>query len=118
MIRAPRTARLTAFLLASTMLAGTTVAFAAEEEGAASVEELVVTAQKREENIQDVPVAVTALSTRKLEELNVESFDDYVKYLPSVAYQSSAPGFSTVYMRGVASGGDGNHSGSMPSVGS
>ena len=117
MIRAARPTRLTALLLASTMLAGATTALAADEEAAASVEELVVTAQKKAENIQDVPVAVTALSTRKLEELQVESFDDYVKYLPSVAYQSTAPGFSTVDMRGVASGGDGNHSGSMPSVG-
>ena len=117
MTRAARPTRLTALLLASTMLAGATTALAADEEAAASVEELVVTAQKKAENIQDVPVAVTALSTRKLEELQVESFDDYVKYLPSVAYQSTAPGFSTVYMRGVASGGDGNHSGSMPSVG-
>ena len=115
----PRTTpsvRLTALLLASTMLAGVSAARAAEE-SPPSVEELVVTAQKRQENIQDVPVAVTALSTRKLQELQIEKFDDYVKFLPSVAYQSSAPGFSTVYMRGVASGGDGNHSGSMPSVG-
>jgi outer membrane receptor protein involved in Fe transport len=115
MLRKTSPTRLTAFLLASTMLAGVTSARAAEEP--ASVEELVVTAQKRQENIQDVPVAVTALSTRKLQELQVEKFDDYAKFLPSVAYQSSAPGFSTVYMRGVASGGDGNHSGSMPSVG-
>ena len=93
MTRATPPARLTALLLASTMLAGAPSAFAAEDD-AASVEELVVTAQKRAENIQDVPVAVTALSTRKLQELHVESFDDYVKFLPSVAYQNSAPGFS------------------------
>jgi iron complex outermembrane receptor protein len=107
-------------LLATTMLAGVPVAFAAEAAGASAgpvVEELVVTAQKREENLQDVPVAITAFSTKKLEQLHVSSFDDYVKFLPSVAVQSSAPGFSNVYMRGVASGGDGNHSGSLPSVG-
>ena len=40
-----------------------------------------------------------------------------MKYLPSVSYQSAGPGFSEIYMRGVASGGDGNHSGSRPSVG-
>jgi len=40
-----------------------------------------------------------------------------LKFLPSVAVQSSAPGFSNVYMRGVASGGDGTYSGSQPSVG-
>ena len=100
-------------LLSTTMLAGAPAAFAQD----ASVEELVVTAQKREENIQDVPMAVTAFSTKKLEELQVNSFNDYAKFLPSVAFQSTTPGFSTVYMRGVASGGDGNHSGSLPSVG-
>ena len=104
-----------AALFATSMLAGVP-AFAAET-AAATVEEVVVTAQKREENLQDVPVAVTALSTKKLDDLNINSFDDYVKFLPSVSFQSSAPGFSNVYMRGVASGGDGNHSGSQPSVG-
>lgn len=106
-----------ASLLATTMLAGVPAAYAAETAAGPTVEELVVTAQKREENIQDVPVAVTAFSTKKLEDLHVNNFDDYIKFLPSVAFQSSTPGFSTVYMRGVASGGDGNHSGSQPSVG-
>ncbi|MEO6103495.1 MAG: TonB-dependent receptor, partial [Pseudoxanthomonas sp.] len=55
--------------------------------------------------------------TEKLEELNISDFDDYVKYLPSVSYQTFGPGFAQIYMRGVASGGDGNHSGSLPSVG-
>jgi outer membrane receptor protein involved in Fe transport len=102
-----------ATLLASTMLAGVPAAVAQD----AAVEELVVTAQKRAENIQDVPIAMTAFSTKKLEELQVNDFTDYAKFLPSVAYQSTAPGYSNVYMRGVASGGDGNHSGSLPSVG-
>jgi iron complex outermembrane receptor protein len=106
-----------ATLLATTMLAGVPAAFAAEAAPGPTVEELVVTAQKKEENLQDVPVAVTAFSTKKLEALHVTNFDSYVKFLPSVAYQSAAPGFSTVYMRGIASGGDGNHSGSLPSVG-
>ena len=113
-----------ATLLATSMLAGVPAAFAAPAAPAAAasapgatVEELIVTAQKREENVQDIPVAVTAFSTKKLDELHVANFADYVKFLPSVAYQSTAPGFSTVYMRGIASGGDGNHSGSQPSVG-
>lgn len=104
-------------LLAGSMLAGVPAALAADEPQVSTIEELVVTAQKREENIQDVPVAVTAFSTKKLDELQVDNIDDYIKFLPSVALQSSAPGFFNVYMRGVASGGDGNHSGSLPSVG-
>ncbi|QDP20152.1 TonB-dependent receptor [Sphingomonas xanthus] len=78
---------------------------------------IVVTAQKREENLQDVPISVQAIGTRRLDQLNIANFEDYTKQLPSVAYQTAQPGLTVVYMRGVASGGDGNHSGSLPSVG-
>ena len=47
----------------------------------------------------------------------MQNFDDYVKFLPSVAYQTGGPGFAKIYMRGVASGGNANHSGPLPSVG-
>jgi outer membrane receptor protein involved in Fe transport len=80
-------------------------------------DEIIVTAQKREENLQNVPISIQALGTRKLDQLNVTNFEDFSKLLPSVSFQSSQPGVTTVYMRGVASGGDGNHSGSLPSVG-
>ena len=80
--------------------------------------EVVVTAQKRTENIQDVPISIQAFGTEKLEQMNVSSFDDYAKMIPSLSFQSEAgPSFEHTYMRGVASGGDGNHSGSQPSVG-
>jgi len=79
--------------------------------------EIVVTAQKREENLQDVPISVQVLGTRKLDQLNISNFEDYTKQLPSVTFQTAQPGFTTVYMRGVATGGDGVHSGSLPSVG-
>jgi iron complex outermembrane recepter protein len=106
-------------MLASTFLV-TGPAFAqAEASDAAekSDDEIVVTAQKREQNLQDVPISIQALSTKKLDQLNVTNFNDFSKLLPSVSFQSSQPGVTTVYMRGVASGGDGNHSGSLPSVG-
>ena len=79
--------------------------------------EIIITAQKREENLQDVPISVQAIGTRRLDQLNISNFEDYTKQLPSVSFQTAAPGFTTVYMRGVASGGDGNHTGSLPSVG-
>jgi outer membrane receptor protein involved in Fe transport len=88
---------------------------AAEENG--GLEEIVVTAQKRTENLQEVPISITALGTEKLEELNVTKFEDYVQYLPSVSFQTSGPGFARVFMRGVSSGDVGNHSGPLPSVG-
>ena len=81
-------------------------------------DEIVVTAQKRDENIQSVPISIQAIGTRKLDQLNISNFNEYTQLLPSVAFQTSQPGVTTVYMRGVASGGDGNHSGSLPSVGS
>jgi len=79
--------------------------------------DIIVTAQKRDESIQNVPISIQAIGTRRLDQLNVSNFNDYTQLLPSVAFQSSQPGVTTVYMRGVASGGDGNHSGSLPSVG-
>jgi len=79
--------------------------------------EIIITATKREENLQNVPIAVTVLGTRKLDQLNISNFEEYTKQLPSVTFQTAQPGFTTVYMRGVATGGDGNHSGSLPSVG-
>ena len=86
--------------------------------------QVVVTAEKRTENVQNVPVSIQVLDSEKLNELNVVSLDDYVKLSPSVSYVrgqgqggNGEPGSSHVYMRGVVSGGDGNHSGSQPSVG-
>lgn len=100
-------------LLASSMWTGVAGAAMAQSER----DTIVVTAQKREQNIQDVPISIIALGTEKLEELEVSSFEDYAKYLPSVSFQSTAPNSTTVYFRGVVSGGDGNHSASLPSVG-
>ena len=106
---------LAAALLASSMLTG--VAQAQSNQGNTALEEVVVTAQKRSENLQDVPVSIQALGGEKLEQLQVSSFVDYVKYLPSVSFTTSGPGFGQVYMRGVASGDNINHSASLPSVG-
>jgi iron complex outermembrane receptor protein len=101
--------------VASVLLASMSAARA--EEDTSGLAEVVVTANKRAENIQDVPISVQALGAAKLDELNVQNFDDYVKYLPSVSFQTLGPGFARIYMRGVSSGGDGNHSASLPSVG-
>ncbi|HEV2044947.1 MAG TPA: TonB-dependent receptor [Sphingomicrobium sp.] len=78
---------------------------------------IVVTATKRSENLQDVPIAITAFSTKTLDDLQVDSFDDYAKLVPSLSFKSSGPGSSNVYFRGVASGENANHSASLPSVG-
>jgi outer membrane receptor protein involved in Fe transport len=79
--------------------------------------EIIVTAQKRSESIQKVPISIQAITTEKLNQLNIANFNDYTKQLPSVTFQTIQPGSTSVYIRGVVSGGDGNHSGSLPSVG-
>src|SRR6187455_2238523 len=109
---------LTGVPLASAMLVGAPVVQAQQaEEQSSGLDEVVVTALKTQQNLQDVPVSIQAINTERLEELNISSFDDYVKYLPSVSYQSAGPGFARVFMRGAASGDNGNHSGSQPGVG-
>ena len=103
-------------LLGSTMLVTSpTFAQAAAEE--TSSDEIIVTAQKREENLQKVPLSIQAIGTEKLDQLQVSDFEDYVKFLPSVTFQTGGPGFAKVYFRGVASGENANHSTSLPTVG-
>ena len=93
---------------------------AALAQDSGGLEEVVVTAQKRSENMQDVPISIDAISTEKLEQLNINNFTDYVRMLPSVAATPSigaGAGFSAVYMRGIVTGGDGQATTSQPSVG-
>ncbi|MEP6940813.1 MAG: TonB-dependent receptor, partial [Rudaea sp.] len=82
--------------------------------------EVTVTAQKRVENAQAVPISIDVLSTDKLSEMNVSDFNDWVKLLPSLSTSSSqgaySPGFGQFSMRGIESGSNGNHSGPWPSV--
>jgi iron complex outermembrane recepter protein len=78
---------------------------------AVGVEEVVVTAQRRTENIQDVPIAIQALTGETIQQLNVTNFDDFVKYLPNVTASSAAPGQSQIFMRGLSVGDQGTQSG-------
>jgi iron complex outermembrane receptor protein len=90
------------------------------QQDATALGEVIVTAQKRTESLQDVPISLDALGEDKLTELNIANFKDYVQFLPSVTAQPSiaaGAGFSQVYMRGVATGGDGQATLSQPSVG-
>jgi outer membrane receptor protein involved in Fe transport len=104
--------------LTSAILASAAAARAEESPAAAGgLDEVIVTAQKRSENLQSVPISIQAFDARKLEELQVASFDDYSKYLPSLSVQSYGPGQAQLYVRGVTNGGDGLKVGSQPLVG-
>lgn len=101
-------------LLSSTALICPGTAFAEDAAAEISSDEIVVTAQRREENLQDVPLSINVLGAEKLENANVASFDDYAKILPSVSFQSFGPSQSQIFFRGVSSGGDGLHIGPLP----
>ena len=78
---------------------------------------IVVTAQKRSENIQKVPISLQALGTASLEQHQVQNFDDYAKQLPSVSVQSFGPSQGQLFFRGITSGGDGLPFGALPTSG-
>ncbi|HEX4853437.1 TonB-dependent receptor [Arenimonas sp.] len=106
----------TAIVLA---ISGTAWAQTPPEETAPMLDEITVTAQKRSENLQKVPISIQVLGTEQLDDLHVADFEDIATQFPSVSFQrlGEVPSNFQVYMRGVASGGDGNHSGPLPSVG-
>ena len=66
------------------------------------IQEITVTAQRRTENMQDVPITIQALTSDTLTKLNVSTFDDFVKYLPNVTQSGNGPGQSSIYMRGLS----------------
>ena len=84
------------------------------------LEEVVVTATRRAENLQNVPIAITALTDTTLRQLNVQTLDDFVKYLPNVSTAGVGPGQSEVYLRGLSTTHQGNQvaggTGAFPNV--
>jgi len=67
------------------------------------IEEVIVTATKRPESMQDIPVAVSALQEETLDQMGVSNFEDYLLQMPNVTAGGSGPGQNTIYIRGVAS---------------
>jgi len=87
-----------------TAIAASTSVYAQEvtTDTKAKIEVIEVTATKRAESIQDVPVTVTALTGDSLEKLGVSNFDQYVEFLPNVVFQGTGPGQNEIYIRGAA----------------
>jgi iron complex outermembrane receptor protein len=74
------------------------------ESASDTLAEVTVTAQRRSQNIQDVPISMQALTGQALQQLNIQTFDDYIKYLPNVTSASNGPGQNEVFMRGLSAG--------------
>jgi outer membrane receptor protein involved in Fe transport len=64
--------------------------------------EIVVTAQKRNERIQDIPISVSAISGAELERAGARDFKDVLLSIPGVSYSGSEPGQSRYSIRGVS----------------
>lgn len=81
-------------------------AYAQEADDAARDDtEIVVTAQKREQNLLDVPLSIQAVSGKQLEEQGTKELNDLIESIPGASSVSrTAPGFETIQIRGIASG--------------
>ncbi|MCP5322264.1 MAG: TonB-dependent receptor [Pseudomonadales bacterium] len=95
--RFKRPSLLTLGIAAAVLSSGQQSVMAAPE-----LEEIVVTAQKREQRIQDVPIFVSVLSGDQLSAANIMNFSELGKLTPGVAIDGPAGGLgSTIYVRGI-----------------
>ncbi|MEH6589683.1 MAG: TonB-dependent receptor [Halioglobus sp.] len=98
----------------SSVLRKTTIASAIALAASASVpavhaqvmlEEVIVTAQKRAESMQDVPIAVTAVSGAKIDSAGIQGLEDLSSYIPNMSINTQAGGSpGNIVIRGVGSG--------------
>lgn len=72
------------------------------EEGARTIEEVVVTATKRAKSVRDIPASIDAFNGQDLEERGASGFEDFIKFSPGVSYSPGAPDRATIAVRGVA----------------
>ena len=69
-----------------------------------TLQEVVITARKRTENLQDVPESIDVFTSKDLENLSISQFEDYATKTPSVTFVSIGPGQTQFFMRGVSDG--------------
>jgi len=77
---------------------------------AGEIADIVVTAQRRSESIQNVPITIQAMTAETISQLQVATFDDVAKYLPNVSLATNGPAQGNIFMRGLALGAAGSQS--------
>ncbi len=88
-------------VVAMAMTAGGTVAEETTQRTSSRlIEEVMVTAQKREEDSQDVPIMINAFSGEKLDAFGVEATSDLMRITPGLTFTYTY-GYTVIYMRGV-----------------
>lgn len=89
-------------MLRALAISASSLAFAAAAPAMAQVEEIIVTAQKVKENVQDVPIAVTAVSGERLDAALVRSLENIATLVPSVTFRKGTTSANNaIVMRGV-----------------
>jgi iron complex outermembrane recepter protein len=94
-----------AILVIASFGAGGMPAFAQDaqaENDDGGIKEILVTATRREEALNKIPLAVQALSGDALADLNITKFDKLIEYLPNVRTASRGPGASSIFIRGLS----------------
>lgn len=76
--------------------------------------EVIVTANRREENLQDVPISVQVISGKQLELLSVTTFDSLLQHTSNVTYSGNGPATGNIFIRGLGSVGTGNQQQAIP----
>jgi iron complex outermembrane receptor protein len=72
--------------------------------------EVIITASRREENFQDLPIAIQTMTGDQLSQLGVSTFDDLLQYTPNVTYSGNGPGTGNIFIRGLGFVSTGNQS--------
>jgi outer membrane receptor protein involved in Fe transport len=111
----PRAARSKIGLAVAAALAGIAIppapaaAADAASGGSAGLQEVVVSARKVEENLQNVPISINVFTEKDLSNLGITEMDDYMQKVPSISYISTGPGTQLFVMRGVSDGSNPNY---------
>src|ERR1700731_2565441 len=84
-------------------------ASAAETSADTTLAEVIVTARKRVENLQDVPLSINVYTAKDLQNLSISQFEDYATLTPSISFVSAGPATQTFVMRGVSDGTNPNY---------
>src|ERR1700735_695751 len=86
-------------------VAGASVAFAQQETKSDQLQEIVVTAEKRESTVQTTPISITALSGEDLQDRGITDISSVVQSVPGVSMRTSGPGQTELEIRGMTSSG-------------
>ena len=70
-----------------------------------AIPEIVVTAERRSESLENVPITVQAITGTQLQDLNLQTTEDILRYTPNVTFASNGPGQGNIFMRGLSAGG-------------